>query len=233
MVARPPVAASSRGSTASSPRPCRSSPVTSRPRRSTRTPAAWTPPTPPRTARSCAGARRSWSRAPTKRCAVRTPHVLAPAFMQAGPATAAADAAPLAVPAAPVQRRPPPDGYRCAIEVHRQPVRPSGVGPAIAEAMGRQTAVMRELSHRAFPEPDIVADNVPASVEATRARRRHQAAVARAAALLRARQERAARECGAPADVLRSTTVPEPAGPCHRAVRAASGGAGVAGAGAK
>ncbi|GHE94665.1 hypothetical protein GCM10018772_18400 [Streptomyces fumanus] len=67
---------------------------------------------------------------------------------------------------APVQRRTLPDGYRRAIMAHRQAVRPSRVDPAIAEAVDRQTAAMRELSRRAFPEPDVVADAAPASIVA-------------------------------------------------------------------
>ncbi|MEU7106378.1 hypothetical protein ABZ951_15135 [Streptomyces sp. NPDC046215] len=50
---------------------------------------------------------------------VRALHVLAPALMKDGPATAVADPAPQpAAPAAPVERRTPPDGYRRAIEAH-------------------------------------------------------------------------------------------------------------------
>ncbi|WMI61995.1 DciA family protein (plasmid) [Streptomyces rochei] len=135
---------------------------------------------------------------------VRTLHVLAPAPVKAGHATAAADPA---VPAAPVQRRTPPDGYRRAIEAHRQAVRPLRVDPAFAEAVERQTAAMRELSRRAFPEPDVVADAAPASIEVTRAQRRRQAAATEAAALRRARQERATRESGTPADVPQSAAL--------------------------
>ncbi|MFH7340627.1 DUF721 domain-containing protein [Streptomyces sp. KHY 26] len=124
---------------------------------------------------------------------VRTLHVLAPAPMKAGPAAAAADPTPPTVPAAPAQRRTPPDGYRRAIEAHRQAARPSTVDPAVAEAVERQTAAMRELSRRAFPEPDVVPDDTPASIEAARAQRRGEAAASEAAALRRARAERAAR----------------------------------------
>ncbi|MFF9607597.1 hypothetical protein ACF1GY_35945 [Streptomyces sp. NPDC014684] len=56
---------------------------------------------------------------------------------------------------------------------------------------------MRELS-RALLEPDVVADDAPTSIEATRTQRRRQAAATEAAALRRARQERAARESGTP-----------------------------------
>ncbi|QNT98381.1 hypothetical protein HEP81_08153 (plasmid) [Streptomyces griseofuscus] len=138
---------------------------------------------------------------------VRTLNVLAPAPVKAGPATAADDPAPQTVLAAPVQRRTPPDGYRRAIEAHRQAVRPSRVDPAIAEAVERQTAAMRELSRRAFPEPDVVPDDAPASIESTRAQRRRQAAATEAAALGRARQERAARESGTQADVSQSAAL--------------------------
>lgn len=138
---------------------------------------------------------------------VRTLHVLAPAPVKAGLATAAADPTPATVPAAPVQRRTPPDGYRRAIEAHRQAVRPSRVDPAIAEAVERQTAAMRELSRRAFPEPDAVPDDAPASIEATRAQRRRQAAATEAAALRRARQERAARESRTQADAPQSAAL--------------------------
>ncbi|MFH7340561.1 hypothetical protein [Streptomyces sp. KHY 26] len=110
-----------------------------------------------------------------------------------GPAAAAADPTPPTVPATPAQRRTPPDGYRRAIEAHRQAARPSTVDPAVAEAVERQTAAMRELSRRAFPEPDVVPDDTPASIEAARAQRRGEAAASEAAALRRARAERAAR----------------------------------------
>ncbi|MFF4675184.1 hypothetical protein ACFY1C_36480 [Streptomyces sp. NPDC001279] len=81
---------------------------------------------------------------------VRALHVQAPAPRKAGSAAAAADPAPQpTTPAAPVERRTPPDGYRRAIEAHRQAARPSRGDPAIAEAV-EQTAAMRELSRRAF-----------------------------------------------------------------------------------
>ncbi|WP_414170898.1 DUF721 domain-containing protein (plasmid) [Streptoverticillium reticulum] len=123
---------------------------------------------------------------------VRALHVLAPAPMKAGPTTAAADSAPQSTaPDAPVERRPPPEGYRRAIEAHRQAARTSRVDPAIADAVERQTAAMRELSRWAFPEPDVVADDAPAPIEQVRLQRRRQAAATEAAALRRARAERA------------------------------------------
>ncbi|WP_331720185.1 DciA family protein (plasmid) [Streptomyces sp. NBC_01102] len=123
---------------------------------------------------------------------VRALHVLAPAPTKAGPATAAAGPAPQPTPpAVPVERRTPPDGYRRAIEAHRQATVPSRVDPGIADAVERQTAAMRELSRRAFPEPPSVPDDAPASIDQARIQRRRQAAVTEAAALRRARQERA------------------------------------------
>jgi hypothetical protein len=51
----------------------------------------------------------------------------------------------------------------------------------------RQTAAMRGLSRRAFPEPGVVPDDAPALIEAARIQRCRQAAAAKAAALRRAR----------------------------------------------
>ncbi|MGW5070203.1 DciA family protein [Streptomyces cyaneofuscatus] len=131
---------------------------------------------------------------------VRALHVLAPAPVRTGPTTAAAIPAPAApdVPAVPVERRPPPDGYHRAIEAHRQAVPPSRVDPGIAEAVERQTKAMRELSRRAFPEPDVAAADAPAPIDQARLQRRHQAAVTEAAALRRARAEKAGREVATP-----------------------------------
>ncbi|MBH1937832.1 DUF721 domain-containing protein [Streptomyces sp. AV19] len=123
---------------------------------------------------------------------VRALHILAPAPMKAGLPAAAADPAPQpTAPAAPVERRTPPDGYRRAIEAHREAARPSRVDPAIAAAVERQTAAMRELSRRAFPEPAVVADDAPTPIEQVHLQRRRQAAATEAAALRRARAERA------------------------------------------
>ncbi|MEU2740100.1 DciA family protein [Streptomyces sp. NPDC007095] len=135
---------------------------------------------------------------------VRALHVLAPASMKSDHA-APDQALRLAAAVAPVERRTPPDGYRRAIEAHRQAAPPSRVDQGIAEAAERQTAAMRELSRRAFPEPDIVPDDAPTQIEQARVQRRRQAAATEAAALRRARQERAARASGTAA------VVPEPA----------------------
>ncbi|MFE9370615.1 hypothetical protein ACFYM2_12720 [Streptomyces sp. NPDC006711] len=55
-----------------------------------------------------------------------------------------------------MERPTPPDGYRRAIEAHRQAAPPPRTDPDITAAVERQTAAMRELSRRAFPEPDVV-----------------------------------------------------------------------------
>lgn len=88
---------------------------------------------------------------------------------------------------------------------HREAAPPSRVDPGIAEAVERQNRAMRELSRRASPDPDILPDDAPALIEQARAQRRRQAAATEAAALRRARQERAAREAGTAA------AVPQPA----------------------
>ncbi|MCG7527792.1 DUF721 domain-containing protein, partial [Streptomyces sp. OfavH-34-F] len=67
----------------------------------------------------------------------------------------------------------------------------SRVDPAIADAVERQTAAMRELSRRAFPEPDVAPEDAPAPIEQARVQRRRQAAATEAAALRRARAEKA------------------------------------------
>ncbi|MFJ3043864.1 DciA family protein [Streptomyces tendae] len=134
---------------------------------------------------------------------VRALHVLAPAAGKAGPATAAADPDPQpTAPAGPVRtRETASDGYRRALAAHRQAAPPSRVDPGIAEAVERQNRAMRELSRRAFPQPEAAPDDAPASIEVTRAQRRRQAAATEAAALRRARAERAAREAGTAAAV--------------------------------
>ncbi|MFF4179562.1 hypothetical protein [Streptomyces sp. NPDC001750] len=95
-----------------------------------------------------------------------------------------------------VERRTPPECYRRAIDAHRQAARPSLADLGIAEAVERQTAAMRELSRRAFPEPDVVADDAPAPIKAARFLHRRQAAATQETALRRARAERAAQHGG-------------------------------------
>ncbi|WP_093804219.1 DciA family protein [Streptomyces sp. Wb2n-11] len=140
---------------------------------------------------------------------VRAVHVLAPAPAKAGPGTAAAAPAPQpTAPAVPVQRPAPPEGYRLAVEAHRAAARPSRVDPGTAQAVERQTAAMRELSRRAFPEPDVVPDDAPAPIEQARVQRRRQAAATEAAALRRARAERS-RSAPAPASLQQQTSASE------------------------
>ncbi|MEV6810432.1 DUF721 domain-containing protein [Streptomyces sp. NPDC051132] len=144
---------------------------------------------------------------------VRTVRVLAPAPVKAGPVTAAAAPAPQpAVPAAPMEGRTPPQGYRRAIEAHRQAARPPLADPAIVEAVERQTAAMHELSRRAFPGPDVVSDDVTAPIEQARLEGRRHAVATEAAALRRARAERAAREGQATDGVIGSTARASPLG---------------------
>jgi predicted nucleic acid-binding Zn ribbon protein len=131
------------------------------------------------------------------RTVVRALRILAPGSLPApGPAgVAPADPAP-AAPTGPAKSRETAcEGYRRALAAHQEVAAPRRVDPGTAEAVERQNRAMRELSRRAFPETDVVAD-APAPIEQVRTQRRRQAAATEAAALRRARQERAAREAG-------------------------------------
>ncbi|MFJ2709089.1 DciA family protein [Streptomyces sp. NPDC087428] len=88
------------------------------------------------------------------------------------------------------------EGYRRALAAHQEAAGLSRVDPGIAEAVERQNRAMRELSRRAFPETDVIADDAPAPIDQARTQRRREADVSHAAALRRARAERAAREAG-------------------------------------
>ncbi|MFJ1673134.1 hypothetical protein ACIOK4_43640 [Streptomyces bottropensis] len=135
------------------------------------------------------------------RTVVRTLRILAPGTVPL-PEPADSDSEPAAAPAGPLRtRETASDGYRRALAAHQEAAPPSRVDPHIAEAVERQTAAMRKLSRRAFPEPDAVPDDAPAPIEQVRAQRRRQAAATEAAALRRARAERAAREAGMAAAV--------------------------------
>jgi hypothetical protein len=123
---------------------------------------------------------------------LRTLHVLAPAAGKTAPATAAADPDPRpAAPAGPVRtRETASDGYHQALAEH-QAARPERhVDQAIAEAIEAQTRGLRELSQRAFPDPE---PDDPNAIETTRARRRREANATHALALRRAHTERAQR----------------------------------------
>ncbi|WP_051807930.1 DciA family protein [Streptomyces sp. NRRL F-2664] len=117
----------------------------------------------------------------------------------AAPAPGPADAAPAdpapAVPTGPPRTRETAcEGYRRALAAHQEVALSRRVDLGIAEAVERQTAAMRELSRRAFPEPDAVPDDAPTPMEQDRAEWRRQAAVTEAAALRRARAERTGRQ---------------------------------------
>lgn len=127
------------------------------------------------------------------RTVVRALRILPPGAVPApGPADAApADPAP-AAPTGPAKTRETAcEGYRRALAAHQEAATPRRVDPGIAEAVERQTAAMRELSRRAFPEPDVIPDDAPAPIEQVRLQRRRQAAATEAAALRRARAEHA------------------------------------------
>ncbi|WP_327378983.1 hypothetical protein OG393_34390 (plasmid) [Streptomyces sp. NBC_01216] len=81
------------------------------------------------------------------------------------------------------------DLARVALRAAMEAARPSRVDPHVAEAMERQSAAMRALSLRAYPH--VVPDDAPAPIEMARAQRRRQAKATEAAALRRARAERA------------------------------------------
>ncbi|MFI1568341.1 DciA family protein [Streptomyces sp. NPDC020490] len=135
------------------------------------------------------------------RTVVRTLRILAPGTVPL-PEPADADPEPAAAPAGPPRtRETASDGYRRALAAHQEAAPPSRVDPHIAEAVERQTAAMRELSRRAFPEPDAVPVDAPAPIEQARSERRRQADASHAAAVRRARAERAAREAGTVAAV--------------------------------
>ncbi|MEU7038813.1 DciA family protein [Streptomyces sp. NPDC046237] len=129
--------------------------------------------------------------------AVRTVRVLAvgataaPA-REAVPATSAA-----AAPQAPVKTRDmAPPGFHRALTAHQAVPRVQHVSSGVIEAIERQNRAMRELSRRAFPEPDVVPDDAPTPIEQARVQRRRQAAATEAAALRRARAERTAGTSG-------------------------------------
>jgi hypothetical protein len=125
----------------------------------------------------------------------------APAPRTVPEAPAAARNAP-AAPAAPVKTREMGSaGFHEALAAHQAVVPASRVDPSIAQAVERQSAAMRALSRRAFPEPEEPAEDAPAPIEQARTERRRQADASHTAAVRRARAERAAREAGTVAAV--------------------------------
>ncbi|MFJ6000325.1 DciA family protein [Streptomyces sp. NPDC092370] len=158
------------------------------------------------------------------RTVVRSLRILAPGAVPVPEPTDVAPAAPADAPTGPAKtRETASEGYRRALEAHREVAPPSRIDPGIAEAVERQTRAMRELSRRAFPEPETVSDDAPAPIAAARTQRRHQADASHAAALRRARDashaaalrraraERTAREAGTSAVLPQSAGLQESA----------------------
>ncbi|WP_274912102.1 hypothetical protein [Streptomyces sp. WZ-12] len=128
----------------------------------------------------------------------------APGTVGSAAEAAGLDTKPTA-PAGPVKtRETASDGYHRALAAHREAVPPPLMDPATAEATQRQTKAMRELSRRAFPEPKADPDDAPAPIKAVQAQHRRQAAATEAAALRRARAERAAQQAGTTPVVART-----------------------------
>ncbi|MBT2544985.1 DUF721 domain-containing protein [Streptomyces sp. ISL-44] len=122
--------------------------------------------------------------------AVRTVQVLAVGAASAPrPARPAPEApAALCAPQAPVKTREMASpGYHQALAAHQAVASARRVDPGIAEVVEWQTRVMRELSRRAFPEPDPVAEDASAPIEQARVQRHREAAATEAAAVRRAR----------------------------------------------
>ncbi|MFK0112495.1 DciA family protein [Streptomyces sp. NPDC091217] len=154
--------------------------------------AAWATKTRLEQARVVAAANASAGRTVVRHLRILAPgSVPAPAPDDVASQTAAASKGPVKT------RESAGDGYRRALAAHRQTAPPRLVDQDIARAVERQTRAMRELSAQAFPEPESAPDDAPASIETARAHRRRESEVSRAAALRRAREERAAREMGA------------------------------------
>ncbi|MFB6945644.1 DciA family protein [Streptomyces sp. NPDC060286] len=142
--------------------------------------------------------------------AVRSVRVLA---VGAAPASRTAPPVP-ASPAAPDVPETPvkthemaSPGFRQALAAHQAVTPAQRVDPGITEAVERQTRAMRELSRRAFPETEVAVDVAPAPINAGHLQRRREAAATEAAALRRARAERAARQAGTAA-LVPNATVP-------------------------
>ncbi|WP_030643920.1 MULTISPECIES: DciA family protein [Streptomyces] len=123
------------------------------------------------------------------RTVVRTLRILTPGSVHAPEPADTAPESP-AAPTGPARTsKTACEGYRRALAAHQEAVPPRRVDQGIAEAVERQTAAMRELSRRAFPESDVVRDDAPAPLEVIRAQRRREVAATHAAALRRAHSE--------------------------------------------
>nr|WP_024126126.1 DciA family protein [Streptomyces sp. FR1]AHE38744.1 Putative Tra3-like protein [Streptomyces sp. FR1] len=126
--------------------------------------------------------------------AVHTVRVLSVGAAPA-PCTTEPSPASAAGPEAPVKTRElASEGYRQALAAHQAVAPARRVDPGIAEAVERQTRAMRELSRRAFPEPEVSAQEQPTALDAVRVQRRREADATRALAVRRARAEQAARQ---------------------------------------
>ncbi|MFE5097765.1 hypothetical protein ACFRCI_47830 [Streptomyces sp. NPDC056638] len=85
-------------------------------------------------------------------------------------------------------------GVHQALAAHQSVAPAQRVDLEITEAVERQTRAMRELSRRAFPELETAPEDALAPIAAARVQRRREAAATEAAALQRARAERAAQQ---------------------------------------
>ncbi|MDV9186854.1 hypothetical protein R6L23_01155 [Streptomyces sp. SR27] len=93
-------------------------------------------------------------------------------------------------------------GYRRALAAHRAVAPPRQEDPALAAAVERQEQVRRDLAEQAIPDVDQE-DEAPTSLEDVRAQQRQDAEAVRAAAIQRARNERAGRTVPPIAPALR------------------------------
>lgn len=129
--------------------------------------------------------------------AVRTIRVLAAGATAPAPRETAAASRTAAAPEAAVKtRQEASPGFHQVLAAHQAATPAQRLDPGITEAIERQTRALRELSRRAFPDREPDPDDAPAPIDAARIQRRRQAAVTEAAALRRARAERAARQAG-------------------------------------
>ncbi|MFB7745368.1 DciA family protein [Streptomyces sp. NPDC056132] len=130
---------------------------------------------------------------------VRTVRVLPVGASTPAPAPREAVTAPRTAtgPETPVKTRDmTTPGFHRALAAHQAVPPTRRLDPGITEAIERQTKAMRELSRRAFPETETAVDDAPPPINAAHLQRRREAATTEAAALRRARAERAARHAG-------------------------------------
>ncbi|MGW1734265.1 DciA family protein [Streptomyces sp. NPDC001999] len=127
------------------------------------------------------------------RAVVRALRILPPGTVPGpGPADVAPEDPAPAAPTGPAKTRETAcEGYRRALAAHQAVAAPCRVDPGIAEAVERQNRAMRELSRRAFPEPEATPDDQPSLIEGARAHRCRKVAATYTAALRRVRAERA------------------------------------------